>query len=138
MKMDVATVKRILSPETGDRLFPIEFVDADPEHGSLSVRITWSERLARIRELGDYHGGVIAAVLDVAGTFACALKAGKVTPTIDLRIDYLKSPVRCDLVATATVHRLGKSIATASIELKDDAGTLYAVGRGNWFTGGPG
>ena len=74
------------------------------------------------------HGGVIAAVLDVAAGFAVYLAVNKdrmVKPedghfpeigTIDLRVDYLRPGRGKYFVATGRVVRLGARVAVAHIE----------------------
>ncbi len=78
------------------------------------------------------HGGSIAALIDAT---AGAAAFTEITPTdrvstIDLRIDYLRPAPKQDLLATATVRRIGSRVATVNIEVKpvgDEA--LVAEGR---------
>ena len=91
------------------------------------------------------HGGVISAVLDVAGGFAIMLSlAGEnpVTPTsfpnlgtIDLRVDYLRPGRGKYFVATARIVRQGSRIAVVHMELHNDAGELIATGGGAYVVG---
>ncbi len=50
---------------------------------------------------GQFHGGAIASLIDVAGDFALVLQVGGGVPTINLRIDYLR-PAIGNLLATAS------------------------------------
>ena len=86
------------------------------------------------------HGGVIAAVLDVAAGLAVYLAVNKdrmINPdvsrfpeigTIDLRVDYLRPGRGKYFVATGRVVRLGNRVAVAHTEMVNDAGELIATG----------
>ena len=46
-----------------------------------------------------------------------------------MRVDFLKAVGREPLVATARVVKLGRSVAIADAEARNDQGELVAVGR---------
>lgn len=81
---------------------------------------------------GQYHGGVIATLIDVAGDFAVALVVGGPVPTINLRVDYLRPASNTNLTATARVRRAGRTVGVVDIDVHDDNGKLVAVGRGTY------
>jgi len=93
------------------------------------------------------HGGVIAAVLDVAAGFAIHLAVGKNRTdepndgqfpsigTIDLRVDYLRPGRGKYFIATGRVVRLGNRVAVAHMELVNDAGELIATGGAAYMVG---
>ena len=79
---------------------------------------------------GQFHGGVIASLIDVAGDFALVILVGGGVPTINLRIDYLRPAGGDTLTATASVRRAGRTIGVVDIDVTDPAGRLVAIGRG--------
>jgi uncharacterized protein (TIGR00369 family) len=93
------------------------------------------------------HGGVIAAVLDVAAGFAihlAVLKQRAESPqeahfpsigTIDLRVDYLRPGRGNHFIATGRVVRLGNRVAVAHMELVNDSGELIATGGAAYMVG---
>lgn len=91
------------------------------------------------------HGGVISAVLDVAGGFAIMLSlAGDIEltaskfpnmGTIDLRVDYLRPGRGKHFIATARIVRKGSRIAVTHMELANDAGELIATGSAAYVVG---
>lgn len=91
------------------------------------------------------HGGVISAVLDVAGGFAIMVSlAGdaEITAakfpnlgTIDLRVDYLRPGRGKHFVASARIVRQGSRIAVVHMELHNDTGELIATGGGAYVVG---
>jgi uncharacterized protein (TIGR00369 family) len=79
---------------------------------------------------GQYHGGPIASLIDVAGDFALVIRARGGVPTINFRVDYLRPATNTSLTATACVRRAGRTVGVVDVDVHDDAGRLIAVGRG--------
>lgn len=120
-------------------------LDASPFQAGLGLRLVsmdaertvidlpWHPGLARRGGDDQVHGGVIAAVLDIAGDYALARRLGHFVPTVDLRCDYLR-PAAGDLRAVARVVRCGRTLGVADIVLSDRNGREVAVGRGTYLT----
>lgn len=106
----------------------------DGEAGTVLLRAPWRAEFERGGGSGQWHGGVIAALIDVAGDFALIARLGRALPTINLRIDYLRPAVSTDLVAEARILRAGKSVGFVDIEVRDGSERVVAVGRGNYST----
>jgi uncharacterized protein (TIGR00369 family) len=74
------------------------------------------------------HGGVIATLADVA--VGVALKphiAPRVATTIDLKVNYLKPVLQGKLWARCYLVRVGRTLITGRVDLKDDDGNMVAV-----------
>ena len=108
------------------RFLGLEFALND---GVAEVRMPFREELVSDPDVPYLHGGVIGALLDIAGDYAVAAQLGRGVPTIDMRVDFLKAVGREPLVATARVVKLGRSVAIADAEARNDQGELVAVGR---------
>jgi uncharacterized protein (TIGR00369 family) len=111
-----------------------EAVRADPVNGVVIIRLPYQPQLARAPGEKSYHGGVIATLVDLAGHAAVAVSIGRMAPTIDLRIDYLRPAIDSDLTATAKLIAVGRAVARADIEITDAQGRLIAIGRGTFST----
>jgi uncharacterized protein (TIGR00369 family) len=109
-------------------------VSADPQAGTVTIRLPYREEFRRAPDAPGYHGGVIAALIDIAGHAAVAVTVGRMVPTIDLRIDFLRAPAGGDLMARGKLLRAGRSIARADVEILDDTNNVVAVGRGTYST----
>ena len=83
---------------------------------------------------GQYHGGVIASLIDIAGDFALIAVLGYGVPTINFRVDYLRPATNSDLLALARVRRAGRTIGVVDIDVTDTSGRLIALGRGCYGT----
>jgi uncharacterized protein (TIGR00369 family) len=83
------------------------------------------------------HGGILAAIIDVAADYAIAARLGRPVPTIDMRVDFHKAAMPGDITAKARIVRLGSQYSTAEALLYDKDGELVASGRGTYFTAPP-
>jgi uncharacterized protein (TIGR00369 family) len=104
---------------------------------SIEISAKWREEWVVNTEHGYTHGGVIAALIDLAADWAMVRQTGRGVPTIDLRVDYHRATIRSDLVAHGKVVRAGGQFATAEARIVDRDGKLIASGRGTYFTAPP-
>jgi uncharacterized protein (TIGR00369 family) len=104
---------------------------------SIEIRAKWREEWVVNTERGYTHGGVIAALIDLAADWAMVRETGRGVPTIDLRVDYHRPTIRSDLVAHGKVVRAGGQFATAEARIFDRDNKLIASGRGTYFTAPP-
>jgi uncharacterized protein (TIGR00369 family) len=114
-------------------LLGIELVAAADGHAEATVEMR--EKLASVPGGGVAHGGVTSALADTVGGAAVMSLANGVTPTIDIRVDYL-APATDDLVAEATVIREGGNVAVTDIDIYDADDHHVATARGVYKTSG--
>ena len=103
----------------------------------IEIAAGWREEWVVNPERRYTHGGILAAIIDVAADYAIAARLGRPVPTIDLRVDYHKAAMPGDLTATACVVRMGGLYSTAEAHLYDKEGELVASGRGVYVTAPP-
>lgn len=106
----------------------------DAETGTVVITLPFRAEFRRAPDEPGYHGGVIASLIDLAAHAAVAVRIGRMAPTIDLRIDYVRVAADGDLRATARLLRAGRSIGLADVEVTDGDEKLIAVGRGTFST----
>jgi len=106
------------------------------EHG-LELKAAWREEWVVNPDRRYTHGGILAAIVDVAADYALAAQLGRPVPTIDIRVDYHKAAMPGDLTAKAKVVRSGSQYSTAEAYVYDQEGALVASGRGTYFTAPP-
>jgi len=103
----------------------------------VEIRAAWREEWVVNPERQYTHGGILAAIIDVAADYAIAARLGRPVPTIDLRVDYHKAAMPGNLTAKARIVRMGSQYSTAEALLYDKDGELVASGRGTYFTASP-
>jgi len=96
----------------------------------LILRMKYSPAVERVPGGGQYHGGVLASLGDIAGTFLVFRILGIGGSTVHFSIEYLRPAVKTDVFAKARVRRLGKTLGFIDIDIEDGKGELVAVGRG--------
>ena len=111
-------------------LLRMRAVSLDRDRQQVVLAMPLAPEYERHPGTGQFHGGVIASLIDVAGDFALVILVGGGVPTINLRVDYLRPAGGGDLTATASVRRAGRTIGVVDIDVTDTAGRLVAVGRG--------
>jgi uncharacterized protein (TIGR00369 family) len=104
---------------------------------SIEIKAKWREEWVVNAERGYTHGGVLAALIDLAADWAMVKQTGRGVPTIDLRIDYHRPAMPGDLIARGKAIRFGTQFACAESQVVDQEGKLIASGRGTYFTTPP-
>lgn len=103
----------------------------------IELMAKWRDEWVVNAQRGYTHGGVLAALIDLAADWAMVKQTGRGVPTIDLRVDYHRPALRGDLIARGKVIRSGSQFATAEAQILDAKGKLLASGRGTYFTAPP-
>lgn len=129
-----ALLRRHLAGGAFQKFLGLELLEFDAELGAVTLRAPWRIDFERGPGTLQWHGGPIAALIDVAGDFALIARLRRAIPTIDLRIDYLRPAIDTDLLVVARTLRAGRSIGVVDIDVRDKAGRSVAVGRGSYST----
>ena len=90
----------------------------DAEAGTATVRLPFRPEFRRGPGADQIHGGVIAALADIAGDYALAMSLGGGVPTIDLRVDFLRPAS-----ATSSPRRKSSNVAARSASSTCRSGT---------------
>lgn len=115
----------------------LNFTVMRADKDGVEIRAAWREEWVVNPERRYTHGGILAAIVDVAADYAIAAQLGRPVPTIDIRVDYHKAAMPGDIAAKARVVRMGSQYSTAEACLYDKDGALVASGRGTYFTASP-
>ncbi len=117
-----------------NRAVGIEITHADDGHAE--GRIDLEDRHSSSPRTRVAHGGVTYALADTVGGAAVISAVEDITPTIDMRIDYLAPGTGEVMLAEADCARVGESVATVDVVVTDGEGTRLATARGSYKTGG--
>lgn len=107
------------------------------DENGIDIRATWREEWVVNAERRYTHGGVLAALVDLAADWALVRRTGRGVPTLDLRVDYHAAAMPGDLIAEGRVIKAGGTISTAEAHVYDLEDKLLASGRGSYFTAEP-
>ena len=111
-----------------------ELMAVNDEENSVTITLKIRPELGNSVDRTDLHGGVVAALIDIAGHAAVAAKVRHSVPTIDMRVDYLRPASGTEIVATACIIKWGRTISLVDIRLTDDQRRVVAVGRASYVT----
>src|SRR3989442_6217104 len=90
----------------------------------IELTAKWREEWVVNPERRYTHGGVLAALVDLAADWALVGKLGRAQPTIDMRVDYHRAAMPGDLVAKGRIVKLGKQFSTCEATVLDLQGQL--------------
>ena len=134
-RLSVEKLQQLISRGPFNRWLNFTIVKIDED--GLEVRAAWRDEWVVNPDRRYTHGGILAAIVDVAADYAIAAELGRPVPTIDLRVDYHKAAMPGDLTAKARIVRSGSQYSTAEAYVYDKDGALVASGRGTYFTVSP-
>lgn len=107
------------------------------DENGIDIKATWREEWVVNPEKRYTHGGVLAALVDLAADWALVKRTGRGVPTLDMRIDYHSAAMPGDLIAKGRVIKAGGTVSTAEAHVYNTQGKLLASGRGTYFTAPP-
>jgi uncharacterized protein (TIGR00369 family) len=131
-KLSLADVQAIFDRSPFIGWLGLRAVALDHECQEITVTMPMRPELERRPGTRQFHGGPIAAFIDIAGDFAIGMLIGGGVPTMNFRTDYLRPAIGEALTAVARVRRAGKTTATVDVEVLDDEKRLVALGRGTY------
>jgi uncharacterized protein (TIGR00369 family) len=131
-KLSSAEVQAIFDRSPFIAWLGLKVVSLDHERQEITVKMAMRPELERRPGTQQFHGGPIAAFIDITGDFAVGMMVGGGVPTINLRTDYLRPGIGDALTGVARVRRTGKANAVVDIEVFDDGKKLVALGRGTY------
>ena len=118
------------------RALGMELVEAGP--GVVEIAMPWNPDLVGDPRTGVLHGGVISALMDTCCGAAVLThpERPKVTATIDLRIDYLRSATPGQRVRTrAECFHMTRSVAFVRALAHDEGDSPVATATGTFTVG---
>ncbi|MCA1813101.1 MAG: PaaI family thioesterase [Halobacteriales archaeon] len=94
----------------------LTLLEASAEHAV--VRVPYKDELIGNPLIPAVHGGITSALVDLAGGAVTFAALGIPTPTIDMRVDFLRPAMAGqDLVAAARAVNIGSTIAYVNVEV---------------------
>lgn len=104
------------------------------DDNGIDIRATWREEWVVNVDRRYTHGGVLAALVDLAADWALVKRIGRGVPTVDMRVDYHAAAMPGDLIAKGRVIKAGGTLSVAEAHIYDLEDKLLASGRGTYFT----
>jgi uncharacterized protein (TIGR00369 family) len=131
-RLDKAAMQAIFDRSPFISSLNLEIQTLDYDNQEITIRMPQGPTMARRPGTKQFHGGPLAAFIDIVGDFAIGMMVGGGVPTMNLRIDYLKPAVGDAVIGVARVRRRGRSACVVDIDVSNEDGALVAVGRGTY------
>lgn len=98
-----------------------------------TIRVVYRRDLSYNPRAAIFHGGVIAALIDIAGYATVAIRHAHATPTASLSVEFLAPAMGTELIARTTLRKAGRSLARVDVDVLCGE-KLVAIGRGTFST----
>lgn len=129
-QLTVAELQAMVERSAFHRQFHPTVLGLDLDRLQLRIGFAMSAGVERQPHTRQWHGGAIAAIVDIAGSYAVGLLGAEPLPTVNFRTDFMRPAVATDLVSVALVRRAGRRIGVVDVDVLDAQQRLVAVGRG--------
>ncbi|SDS80123.1 uncharacterized domain 1-containing protein [Bradyrhizobium canariense] len=97
--------------------------------GQIILSAPWREEFISNPDHRFLHGGILATLLDTAGSYAVATLLGRPAQTVDMRVDFLRPAFEAALTVEARVFHYGRNLATVDASVLNPQHTALAAGR---------
>ena len=111
------------------QLFKPEVLEVDNEAMTLQLRVSMAEVFERQPGTGQWHGGVLSSLVDIAGCYALMLVAGGPLLTLNFSTEFLRIAHSDKLIANARVRRVGRTVGFVDVDVLDDVNITVVSGR---------
>lgn len=128
--MDYATLARRIRVAPYHQWLAMELESADAD--GVVIGIKWRDEMQSRTDPPIMHGGIVAALLDVAGLYAILAAGGTVRSTAYLHVDYHKSVPPGPVKVRSEAIRIGRALSVADAFLYGAALDPLASGRGGY------
>jgi uncharacterized protein (TIGR00369 family) len=134
-ELSLEKVQALISRAPYHQWLGIKVVALNPD--GIELTATWREEWVVNVERRYTHGGILAALIDLAADYALVGRTGRGVPTIDMRVDYHAAAMPGDLTLRGKVVKWGSQFSVAEAQVFDQQGKLLASGRGTYLTAPP-
>jgi uncharacterized protein (TIGR00369 family) len=134
MSLAVDTLQQLFDAVPFHASFPLTIELLDVEEGTIECSVEPTIALSRDPTRVEFHGGAIASLLDLSGTFLILGMTGSAVATIGLSIDFLAPAREGTFTSRARILRAGRTVTVVDASLTDANGVVVAVARGSYAT----
>jgi len=134
-EISIETVQRLIARAPFHQWLGLEVIALHDDGIELKAR--WREEWVVNPDRRYTHGGILAALIDLAADWALVKRTGRGVPTVDLRVDYHTAAMPGDLTVKGRIVKAGGQLSTAEAHVYDAGGKLVASGRGVYLTAPP-
>lgn len=113
--LGVVDIQYLIDQSLFHQLFKPEVLAIDNEQLELKLQVSMCPQFERQPGTKQWHGGVLASLVDIAGCYALMLVAKGPILTLNFSTNFLRLAVSDTLTATATVTRSGRTVGFVEV-----------------------
>ncbi|WP_233810459.1 PaaI family thioesterase [Paraburkholderia sp. HP33-1] len=126
-KLTIQQIQQRIDRSPANRWLGITVLDL--EDSGITLQMPVRAEMTGNPDTRVLHGGFMGCLIDTACSFAVIAQTGESVVTIDLSVDFHEAQRSPLLVATASVLRIGRRIASTEVRVTEADGRLVASGR---------
>ena len=127
--LSVSDVQEAISQSAFHQLYNPEVLEVDNEKAMLRLRVSMCDTFERQPGTGQWHGGILASLVDIAACYALLLVAEGPVLTLNFNTNFLRLTVSQNLIVTAKVSRVGRTVSFIDVDIIDDANQTVVTGN---------
>lgn len=127
--LSVADIQYRIDQSLFHQLFKPEVLRVDNDKLELKLQVSMCPQFERQPSTGQWHGGVLASLVDIAGCYALMLVAKGPILTLNFSTDFLRLAVSDTLTATAKVTRSGRTVGFVEVIVRNQEQEEVVTGR---------
>jgi uncharacterized protein (TIGR00369 family) len=128
-ELTVEEMQSRISRSKFHQMYQPKVLHVDIDAMTLRLQVTMCDEFERQPGTGQWHGGILASLVDIAGCYGLMLVAGGPVLTLNFSTDFLRLGVSEHLFATARVRRVGRTVGFVDVDITDDRGDTIVTGR---------
>lgn len=113
--LGVVDIQYLIDQSLFHQLFKPEVLAIDNEQLELKLQVSMCPQFERQPGTKQWHGGVLASLVDIAGCYALMLVAKGPILTLNFSTNFLRLAVSDTLTATATVTQSGRTVGFVEV-----------------------
>jgi uncharacterized protein (TIGR00369 family) len=129
-QLSIADIQDQIDRSLFHQLFKPKVLEVNNEQTELKLQVSMCPQFERQPNTNQWHGGVLASLVDIAG-FSALMLVTKDRPllTLNFSINFLRLAVSDTLIATAKVTRSGRTVGFVEVMVHDQEKEVVVTGH---------
>lgn len=123
-----ADVQDLIIRSRFHQMFRPEVLVVDNNELELVIKVLMCDQFERQPYTRQWHGGILASLVDIVGCYALMLITAHPMPTINFSTNFLKIAESKSLTAKGKVRKAGRTVGFVDVEVTDEKSDLVVVG----------
>ena len=129
-QLSIADIQDQIDRSLFHQLFKPKVLEVNNEQTELKLQVSMCPQFERQPNTNQWHGGVLASLVDIAGFSALMLVTkDRLLLTLNFSINFLRLAVSDTLIATAKVTRSGRTVGFVEVIVHNQEKEVVVTGH---------